>query len=71
MVQDSFCLEIRPKFGLFLTENARLGSFLGRFGRKKVAYPAQGTIYNKNPIDTMPLSVLVYELEGPRIFGNR
>ena len=68
MVQDSFCLEIRP---LFLTENARLGSFFGRFGRNKVAYPAQGTIYNKNPIDTMPLSVLVYELEGPRIFGNR
>ena len=58
------------KFG-FLTENARLGSFLGRFGRKKVAYPAQGTIYNKKPIDTMPLSVLVYELEGPPNFGNR
>jgi hypothetical protein len=64
--------KIRECFGLFcLTENARLASFFGRFGRNKVAYQAQGTIYNKNPIDTMPLSVLVYELEGPRIFGNR
>ena len=66
MVQDSFCLEIRPKFEPkircdFLTENARLGSFLGRFGRNKVAYATQGTMFNEKPTDTMPVSVLVKE----------
>ena len=68
MVQDSFCLEIRPKFDrkiavFCLTENARLGSFLGRFDRNKVAYMyyTQGTICNEKPIDTMPVSVLVKE----------
>ena len=49
VVQGSFRFEIRLKFesaekSPFLTENARLGSFLGRFGRNKVAYQAQGTI---------------------------
>ena len=54
--------KIRTENPLFLTENARLGSsFLGRFGRNKVAYATQGTICNEKPIDTMPVSVLVKE----------
>jgi len=55
----------------FLTENARLGSFFDRFNRIKVAYDTQGTICNKKPIDTMPVSVLVKEPIHPPNVGNR
>ena len=76
MVQDSFCLEIRPKsereIGRFWRKMLVWGHFSAVWlGRHKVAYPTQSTIYNKKPIDTMPLSVLVYELEVPPNFGNR